>query len=131
MSTSFSLNNVFKRDYHICFNIRLTSSKTLIASKSPFSAFSRMVCNLSLILFSRISSVAINLSTSIVFKLTLLQNINQFELISIFHLIYYGLCFLCIRQPKRCRLPFIYNFCYYFKSLLIEPPTFSVATSLY
>lgn len=127
MSTSFSLNNVFKSNYHTCFNIRLISFKTLIAFGSPFSAFSKIICNLS----SRISAVVINLFTSIVSKSTLLQNIKQFELISIIHLIFYGLCFLCTRQPKRCYLPFIYNFCYYFKSSLIEPPTFSVATSLY
>lgn len=127
MNTSFSLNNVFKSKYHTCFNIRSISFKILIAFGSPFSAFSKIICNL----FSRISVVVINLFTSIISKSTLLQNIKKFELISIIHLIFYELCFLCTRQPKRCCLPFIYNFCYYFKSLLIEPPTFSVAPSLY
>lgn len=127
MSTSFSLNNVFKSKYHTCFNIRLISFKTLTAFGSPFSAFSKIICNLS----SRTSAVFINLFTSILSKSTLLQNIKRFKLISIIHLIFYELCFLCTRQPKRCCLPFIYNFCYYFKGLSIEPPTFSVATSLY
>lgn len=80
MSTSFSLNNVFKSKYHTCFNIRLISFKTLIAFGSPFSAFSKIICNLS----SRTSAVFINLFTSILSKSTLLQNIKRFKLISIY-----------------------------------------------
>lgn len=127
MSTSFSLNNVFESKYHTCFNIRLIPFKTLIAFESPFSAFSKIICNLS----SRISAVVINLFTSIVSKSKLLQNIKQFELISIYPPNLSWTFFLCTRQPKRCYLPFIYNFCYYLKSLLIEPPTFSITSSLY
>lgn len=126
MSTSFSLHNVFKIKCHTCFNIRLISFKTLIAFGSPFSAFSKIICNLS----SRISAVVINLFTSIASKSILLPDINQFELIIIIHLFFYEPSFPCICQPKRYRLPIVHNFFYYYKRLLIKPPALSITTSL-